>query len=234
MVDLILFEYQLNNVVAFFNNEDAFFGGETSSHVAAIGSILFTYIYYFSYYIFSRFVRNKTIIRNPEIEQIAFREKVISNDQLMVKYSANLSASSTMAALSVTMVLLSVASLFQSNLSPYNHFVAVVVCSLMTIASSVLLFAHELYDAIINPAFNPARKFKLRKLGSNFQALGLLMFIASMLLAISTVSSLGTMISSFFCCIVMTIYIEMRLTNISQKEDEIRAIINYHQKRNNP
>lgn len=103
----------------------------------------------------------------------------------------------------------------------------------MTIASSTLLFAHKLYDAIINPVFNPNKKFALRKLGSNFQAIGLTMFILSMLLAISTVSTIATIISSFSCCIVMVMYIEKRLVGKDEKLLEIRNIINFHKERNN-
>jgi hypothetical protein len=150
----------------------------------------------------------------------------------MTKYSANLGASSTMAALSVTMVLLSVAALFQVKLKPYDNFIAILVCTLMTIASVCLLFAHELYDAIINPIFNPKKKFKLRKLGSDFQAIGLVMFITSMLLAISTVSTIATIISSISCCLVMVIYIENRLVDRDKKEIELSKIINFHKNRN--
>ncbi|MBF0347917.1 MAG: hypothetical protein HQL81_09635 [Magnetococcales bacterium] len=227
-----MLEKILEEIINFFNNESILFGGESAGHVLAIGSTLLTCIYYFSYYYFSVIVRNKIIIRNYEIEKIAFKKEIITNDQLMVKYTANLSASSTMAALSVTMVLLSVAALFENKLTAYNHFISVIVCALMTIASSVLLFAHELYDAIINPIFNPARKFKLRQLGANFQALGLILFIVSMLLAISTVSVFATMISSFFCCIVMTVYIEKRLTDKDKKDEEIDAILRYFIRKN--
>nr|VFK57630.1 MAG: hypothetical protein BECKTUN1418F_GA0071002_11232 [Candidatus Kentron sp. TUN]VFK58411.1 MAG: hypothetical protein BECKTUN1418D_GA0071000_10829 [Candidatus Kentron sp. TUN]VFK65975.1 MAG: hypothetical protein BECKTUN1418E_GA0071001_11182 [Candidatus Kentron sp. TUN] len=142
------------------------------------------------------------IIRNPEVEKMAFYSGVISDNQLMTKYSSNLGASSTMAALSVTMVLLSVAALFRKQLDPYDNFVAIIVCTLMTVASAALLFAHELYDAIINPVFEPEKRFKLRSLGSNFQALGLLLFIVSMLLAISTVSVTATIVSSVVSCLV--------------------------------
>jgi len=103
----------------------------------------------------------------------------------------------------------------------------------MTIASAALLFAHELYDAIINPIFNPERKFILRKLGSDFQVLGLVMFIISMLLAISTVSTIATIVSSVACCLVMILYIEKRLVDKDKKEKELSEIIDFHQKRNN-
>lgn len=218
----------LEYLLRFFDNEDVFFGGEISSQIVAINSVLLTCFYYFVYYLFAKFIRKMAIIRNYEIERIAFRHCIITNDQLMVKYTANLSSSSTMAALSVTMVLLSVAALFQTKLTSYNHFISIIVCALMTIASSALLFACELYDAIINPAFNPVKKFKLRKVGSNFQALGLLLFMLSMLLAISTVSTIATLISCAFSCVIMTIYIEKRLTSNSKKEDEVQAILNYH------
>lgn len=130
-----------------------------------------------------------------------------------------------MAALSVTMVLLSVAALFRTKLDPYDNFIAIMVCTFMTIASSALLFAHELYDAIINPVFEPIKRFKLRTLGSNFQAFGLILFIVSMLLAISTVSITATIFSSVASCIVMTIYIEKRLISLDIKDQELNRML---------
>lgn len=222
----------VENILNFFQNEEALFGGQNSAYAVNFFCVVFTLFFYFAYYSIVKHIRKKEIIRNPEIEKIAYINKVITDDQLMTKYSANLGASSTMAALSVTMVLLSVAALFQATLNPYDNFIAIVVCTLMTIASAALLFAHELYDAIINPIFNPKKKFALRKLGSNFQAIGLTMFIISMLLAISTVSTIATIVSSFSCCLVMVMYIEKRLVGREEKESEIRRIINYHKERN--
>jgi hypothetical protein len=95
----------------------------------------------------------------------------------------------------------------------------------MTIASVGLLFAHELYDAILNPLFDPKRRFRLRKLGADFQAMGLILFIISMLLAISTVSTIGTIIASVACCTIMTAYIEMRLIDSNTKEKQINKLL---------
>ncbi|MBU1712098.1 MAG: hypothetical protein KKD47_03240 [Proteobacteria bacterium] len=223
----------IEKLLDFFQNEATLFGGTNSAYTINLLCILFTLLFYFLYYLVIKLIRKKEIIRNPEIEKLAYTKKIITDDQLMTKYSANLGASSTMAALSVTMVLLSVAALFEKKLSPYNNFIAIIVCTLMTIASAALLFAHELYDAIINPIFNPERKFILRKLGSDFQVLGLVMFIISMLLAISTVSTIATIVSSVACCLVMILYIEKRLVDKDKKEKELSEIIDFHQKRNN-
>jgi phosphinothricin acetyltransferase len=214
-----------NEFLSLFSKENGLYGTDSDAYLVGLSFVLFAILYYISYYVISIYFRKKTIIRNPEIEQMAFDIGVITDDQLMVKYSSNLSASSTMAALSVTMVLLSVAALFQKELAPYDNFIAILVCTLMTIASAALLFAHELYDAIINPVFEPKKRFKLRKLGSDFQALGLLLFIVSMLLAISTVSIMATIFSSFVCCVVMTIYIEKRLVPQDSKDLEIQRMI---------
>ncbi len=219
----------LSDILTFFQNENSFYGKNEKAYTIALGCVLFTVVYYICYFGFARCIRKKIIIRNPEIERIAYQRKAITADQLMTKYSANLSASSTMAALSVTMVLLSVAALFQTNLKPYDNFIAILVCTLMTIASSALLFAHELYDAIINPVFEPNKRFKLRKLGSDFQAFGLFMFIISMLLAISTVSVMATIVSSIACCIVMTIYLEKRFIPANKKHSEIKRMLSIKQ-----
>lgn len=222
----------IEQLLIFFQNEQDFFGGANGAYFINLLCVVATIIFYFCYYYVVRIFRKKVLIRNPEMERIAYEKGIISDDQLMVKYSANLSASSTMAALSVTMVLLSVAALFQKELEPYDNFVAILVCTLMTIASATLLFAHELYDAIINPIFNRHKKFKLRKLGSDFQAIGLVMFIVSMLLAISTVSTIATIVSSISVCVVFTLYIEKRLINKDDKENEINRIIEYHRSKN--
>lgn len=220
-----------NDILNFFQNENGFYGKNENAYIIGLSFVLLTIFYYISYYGFAKYIRKKIIIRNPEIEKIAFELGAITNDQLMTKYSSNLSASSTMAALSVTMVLLSVAALFQAKLEPYDNFIAILVCTLMTIASAALLFAHELYDAIINPVFEPQKRFKLRKMGSDFQAFGLVMFIISMLLAISTVSILATITSSISCCIIMTIYLEKRFVPETDKEREIQRMLNIVQQR---
>jgi hypothetical protein len=220
--------YSIEYIFLFFKDEYKLFGSESNAHIINLLAVLFTMLYYFLYYLVAKFIRKKTIIRNPEIEKLAYAKGAITNDQLMIKYTANLSASSTMAALSVTMVLLSVAALFEKKLTPYNNFVAMMVCSLMTIASVALLFAHELYDAIINPIFDIQKKFRLRRLGSNFQAFGLVMFIISMLLAISTVSTIASIISSIVCCAFMSLYIEKRLVDDKAKSSQIKQIINHH------
>jgi hypothetical protein len=220
----------LENIAFWIKNESDWYGGESHAHLISMIFIMLTTLYFLFYFMVSKYFRKKGIIRNSEIEEIAFKKKIISADQLMIKYSANLNASSTMAALSVTMVLLSVAALFQIDLEPYNNFIAVMVCGMMTVASVSLLFAHELYDAIINPVFSPSKKFRLRKLGSNFQALGLCMFIFSMLLAISTVSTSATILNSFASCTIMTMYFEIRLVDTERKEEELEEILNIYKK----
>lgn len=221
----------LEDIFILCSNESMLLGGDGNVHIINIIAVVFTMLFYFIYYVIAKHIRRKTIIRNPEIEELAYKKGAITNDQLMVKYTANLSASSTMAALSVTMVLLSVASLFEKELNPYNNFIAIAVCTLMTIASIALLFAHELYDAIINPVFDVQQKFRLRRLGSDFQALGLVMFIISMLLAISTVSTLATILSSLVCCIIMSTYIEKRLIHGDGKSTVINQIIKHHKRK---
>lgn len=208
-----------------FSKEKSYLGGESLANMIALLSICMVIVFYFAYYFVVVTVRKKTVIRNPLVERRAFDHGIITSDQLMTKYSANLGASSTMAALSVTMVLLSVAALFETKLDPYNHFVAVMVCTLMTIASATLLYAHELYDAIINPIFEIDKRFKLRQLGSNFQAFGLVMFIVSMLLAVSTVSTLSTIVSGISVCIVMVSYMEKRIVPKDGVEQEIDRML---------
>jgi GNAT superfamily N-acetyltransferase len=215
----------LQKVLNFFSNEHHYFGGEVTSHLISLSSICFVMLFYYLYFFVVVVIRKKTLIRNPIIERRAYDKGIITSDQLIFKYSANLGASSTMAALSVTMVLLSVAALFEKQLDPYNHFIAVLVCTLMTVASAALLYAHELYDAIINPLFETDKRFRLRQLGSNFQAFGLIMFIFSMLLAVSTVSTISTFISCIAVCTFMFIYIEKRLIPQKNVEDEIEKAL---------
>jgi hypothetical protein len=222
----------LEHIFTLIQHESRLFGGESNAHIVGLLAILATLLYYFGYFVAAKLLRKKTIIRNPELERDGYEKKAITTEQLMIKYSGNLSASSTMAALSVAMVVLSVAALFQATLKPYDNFVVTVVCSLMTIASVGLLFAHELYDAILNPLFDPKRRFRLRKLGADFQAMGLILFIVSMLLAISTVSTVGTIFASAACCAIMTAYIEMRLVDAKTKGRQMRQLVASQQSAN--
>ena len=193
----------LEHIFTLVQHESRLFGGESNAHIVGLFAIVATLLYYFGYFIAAKHLRKKTIIRNPELERDGYEQKAITSEQLMVKYSGNLTSTSTMAALSVAMVILSVASLFQATLTPYNNFVVTVVCSLMTIASVGLLFAHELYDAILNPLFDPKRRFRLRKLGADFQAMGLILFIISIIALTVIASPQAMLMTSPFVCFTL-------------------------------
>lgn len=197
------------------------FGSSRAAHTFAVIFILLVPAYYFAYFLVGRYVRKKDIIRNPDLEESAFRRGEITADQLTTKYASNLSASSTMAALSVAMVLLFVVALIDMELSVYNRFAALMVCLLMTVASITMLFVHQLYDTITNPVLEPERRFRLRRLGSNLNVTGMILFITSMLLVVSMVSAIVTLIASFASCIVMTLYIEERMSPAKEEETEL-------------
>jgi ribosomal protein S18 acetylase RimI-like enzyme len=84
------------------------------------------------------------------------------------------------------------------------------------VADAAALFPDaQLWDKVTLLSWESAR-FSLAK--GQQRAIGMVLFIVSMLLAVSTVSTIATIACAGISCVVMTTYLEKRLVKVSTKE----------------
>lgn len=73
----------LELILASLQNEYALFGGEGNAHASSLVSVAATMTYYCGYFFLAKYFRKKSIIRNPEVERVAYEERAITQGKLL-------------------------------------------------------------------------------------------------------------------------------------------------------